>query len=361
MNKTIENKLFTEFETGAAALCLDYIMEVVINNWEHLPPNSSKWRKVYNDMPARVVELTNAFDEIAWPLNIKGQYRIAQELSDNLDKCINDNDIERYICSILQVFEEWAKVFTPISQIQTGEYTLKKVREGLAFQTEKEIRTAIDRIKGMHDRLLVIMENSKEGSIEAYFRHWYHAYYDFCNMLAAICTEHGINLLEIQNRRGIWLVDKLDVMQIQLYFGYNGNYNYANSLLKSLPRTSATEHLILTMRDGVINTEAAWNGNDDKWTLPIALNSDRAIKYFSRAAENKLIELTKNEGKCLTTVAKLGYLCGKIYPMPRPISALEKFFKVYNLSAAITQSEYEAKRADVKRWRQEIDDIIFYD
>lgn len=259
MDKTIENKLFTEFEIGAAALCLDYVMEVVVNNWEHLSPKSPKCRKVYK--PKRVAKLTGAFDDVALPINIKGHYGIAQEISDNLDSCINDNDRERYICSILQVFEKWAKAFTPISEMQTCESTLKKHREGLAFQTEEEIRTALDRIKGMHDRLLEIMDNAKEGSIEAHFHRWYHVYYDFCNMFAAICAEHGINLLEIQNRRGIWLVDKLDVMQMQFYFGYDGNYNYANSLLKALPRTSATEALILTEKDGVINSEAAWNNS----------------------------------------------------------------------------------------------------
>ncbi len=259
MNKTIENKLFTEFEIGAAALCLNYVMEVIINKRKNLPSNSKKWRKIYKDIPQRVAELTDAFDDVAWPINIKGHYRIAQEISDNLDNCKNDNDRERYICSILQVFEEWEIAFTPISQIQTFESILPKISEGLAFNTEAEIRAAIDRTNGMHDRLLEIMHNAKEGTIEAYFHQWYNAYYDFCNMLAAICTEHGINLLEIQNRRGIWLVSKLDVMQIQLYFGYDSNYNYANSLLKALPRTSATEHLIHTEKDGCIDTEAKWN------------------------------------------------------------------------------------------------------
>lgn len=374
MDKTIENKLFTEFETGAAALCLDYVMEVVVNNWEHLPPNSQKWRKVYNDIPTRVAELTEAFDDVAWPINIKGHYRIAQEISDNLDNCINDNERERYICNILQVFEEWAKAFTPISQIHTIEPTLKKSREGLAFQTEEEIRTALDRIKGMHDRLLEIMDNAKEGSIEAYFHHWYHAYYDFCNMFAAICVEHGINLLEIQNRRGIWLVDKLDVMQIQFYFGYDGNCNYANSLLKALPRTSATEALILTEKDGVINTEAVWNNRCSTFQLPNELATNKALKYFPIAIDNGVITITENGYLWNESTALLDLFCGMIYCNDEirkemytyvwhlgvgefPSSALNKVFlnkknigqqRVNNL---IKQTKCKRYRSAPKKWR----------
>lgn len=361
MDKTIENKLFTEFECGygAASLCLEYIKRMVVN--DESPDFDDSILKFYQSIPERVAQRTASFDEIAWPINLAGEYRIAQEISDNLDKCSSENERNRYINSILQVFEEWAKIFSPMARLQMLEQVQQKSKIGLSQYTEKEVQNEIDRISGLHDQYLKVMHKAEKGTIEYYFDYWHRAYYKFCNMFAAICVEHNINLLELQNNRGIWLVRKLDVMELQFYFGYDYNFKYANTLLKALPRTSATEHLILTMRDGVINTEAAWNGNDDKWTLPNELDTDRARKYFSRAIEAKMIELTQDRGKSLTTTAQLGYICGKIYPQPRPLSALEKFFNVPKLSASITQSEYEAKRADVKRWRKNIDDTIFYD
>lgn len=96
--------------------------------------------------------------------------------------------------------------------------------------------------------------------------------------------------------------------------------------------------------------------------LPDELNTDRARKYFARAVEAKFMKLTRTGAKWLKPLARLGYLCLKIYPQPRPITALEKYFGITNdLSAAITQASYEAKRGDVIKWRAEIDKNIFFD
>ncbi len=95
--------------------------------------------------------------------------------------------------------------------------------------------------------------------------------------------------------------------------------------------------------------------------LPSELDTDRAKKYFARAVEVGYMSTTGNAAQWHTAVARLGYLCNKIYPQPRPIASLERYFGVTKLSAAITQASYEAKRADVKKWRAEIDSKIFFD
>ena len=59
--------------------------------------------------------------------------------------------------------------------------------------------------------------------------------------------------------------------------------------------------------------------------------------------------------------ARLGYFCNKIYSSPRPINKLEEFFGVKKLSASITNADNEAKRADVKKWRNEMNNNIFND
>lgn len=95
--------------------------------------------------------------------------------------------------------------------------------------------------------------------------------------------------------------------------------------------------------------------------LPSELDTPEANKYFARAVAVGMMERTDTGGKWKTAVARLGYVCSKIFPQPRPIAALERYFGVTKLSAAITQADIEPKRADVKKWRAEIDSKIFFD
>ena len=243
------------------------------------------------------------FDDIAWPINIVGEYRIAQEISDNLDNLSNDSVIERYIISILEVFEDWANIFTPIATLRMLNDMMENAHDDKEIYTPDEIQQEIERVSKLHDDYLEIMHGAENGSMEWYFKKWYKAYYKFCIMFSAICVEHNINLLEIQAKRGIWIIEKLDVSEIQNYFGYNGDFTYANSLLKSLPRTCATEYLINTERCGKIDSETEWNKDSststanasqcDMIALSKELATDKAIRYFKIAIEHGFIEQTK--------------------------------------------------------------------
>lgn len=103
------------------------------------------------------------------------------------------------------------------------------------------------------------------------------------------------------------------------------------------------------------------NTTTDTLNLPSELDTDRAREYFTRAVEVGYMTANGTTTQWLSAVARLGYMCYKIYSQPRPIASLEKYFGVTKLSAAITQASYEAKRADVKKWRAEIDSKIFFD
>lgn len=316
MDTTIENKFFAEFQNGAAEMCLKYTKRVIVNKKEKL----NEWEsKCYSAFPAEVAARTDSFDDIAWPVNVVGEYRIGQEISDNLDNLANDKVIERYIISILEVFEDWTNIFTPIATLRMLNNMMKNAHNDKEIYTTDEIQQEIDRVSNLHDDYLDIMRGAKEGSMEYYFSHWYRAYYMFAQMFAAICTEHQINLLEIQAKRGIWLVEKLDVMKIQGYFGCNGDFTYANAILKSLPRTDATEALILTEKDGVINSEAVWNSNNYepqqkelKDLFPEELKVDDAVKVFQKAIEARLIIYSTEGLKWNDTKQLLAYFATKV-------------------------------------------------
>lgn len=99
--------------------------------------------------------------------------------------------------------------------------------------------------------------------------------------------------------------------------------------------------------------------------LPQKLDLENVRKYFARAMSVGFIEQTVmgykwvyggNRGQ-----ARLGYFCMKVFSNPRPINELEKLFGVTKLSSSITSAYDEGVRADVKLWRSELDNKIFFD
>lgn len=279
-------------------MCLEYVKKVIANNGEN---HDRQERRYYSVFPVEVAKRTEAFDNSAWPINIVGEYRIAQEISENLDNCTNDNQRERYIIEIISIFEEWSEIFTPVARLMA----LQKMQENdSSINTEQEIEQEIERASNLHDAYLDILRNAKNGTIDYYLNHWHRAYYKFGRMLAAVCAEHNINLLEIQAKRGIWIIEKLNVLEIQSYFGYNMDFTYANNLLKSLPRTDVTEALILTEKDGTINSESAWNNS----TIDAPQEANAKIKRRGRKVGNFRDNLMVDEKEKDIVIEKLRLL-----------------------------------------------------
>ena len=103
----------------------------------------------------------------------------------------------------------------------------------------------------------------------------------------------------------------------------------------------------------------------DKISLPSELDTEKARKYFAKAINVGYMKKEDSNYKWMyggeKGQARLGYFCNKIYSSPRPINKLEEFFGVKKLSASITNADNEAKRADVKKWRNEMNNNIFND
>lgn len=103
----------------------------------------------------------------------------------------------------------------------------------------------------------------------------------------------------------------------------------------------------------------------DKISLPSELDTEKARKYFAKAINVGYMKKEDSNYKWIyggeKGQARLGYFCNKIYSSPRPINKLEEFFGVKKLSASITNADNEAKRADVKKWRNEMNNNIFND
>ena len=105
-------------------------------------------------------------------------------------------------------------------------------------------------------------------------------------------------------------------------------------------------------------------GEQSGIALPDELNTEEAKLYFARAVAAGYMKQGNNGYRWLfggrKGQARLGYFCLKVYSPPRPISYLERLFNVRKLSSSVTNAGFEPKRADVKKWRKEMDDNIFY-
>lgn len=105
--------------------------------------------------------------------------------------------------------------------------------------------------------------------------------------------------------------------------------------------------------------EAATPTTSDPLNLPPEMDTPDARKYLGECRRLGWIKPTGNGAISNIPKIRLAYICSKIYPNPRPKTALETYFGVKNLAASMTQAEAEAVRADAKLWREEIDKRIF--
>lgn len=192
MKKDWENKFFAEFaDDGAAAVCFNCLIDTHIDMREPV-------RKA-EEVIEWVSKRTEAFDLSACPVNRRGRKNLVDEISDNLDS-LNEKQAERYLIRILENFWLYQRVMT----------------EG------KE-----------HELFLDIIRTDKVGSIEWFGRIWYFRLFCFARLLAGVCAEHGINLLDVQRKRGIKIIDSLNVDELSFY-PEDRSFIYAQTLLDNL-------------------------------------------------------------------------------------------------------------------------------
>ena len=345
MDKTIENKLFDEFRTnGAASMSLEYFKEK-----EDCKDTPTEYL-LYNDtnkVLSRIKERTEAFCEIAWPMGLGDSFPLAEEIIANLNSCATDKQKENYIISILEVFKDWAAVFSPVAEINEMRKAIELSQNDDEFEMLGHYKKSLVYLGGLHDHYLEIMKNPKEGTVEYYLDLWHRCYHHFCRMLAAELAKNGVNLLEIQYKRGIWIVEKLDILSIQAYFGITNNYTYANNLLEELDAPN-TKHLILTERNGKETTREEWEKS---------MNNE-SIEYFSS-------ELPKRKGRPKTQIPKMmiDLLLGNEMERKRTLSLLHSAIdgKIGKEVAFVIYACYKANKLTSKppysTMKQEFGDI----
>lgn len=173
---------------------------------------------------------------------------------------------------------------------------------------------------------------------------YYESYKEFANQLDAILLRFGFDLMEFQKVFGCFLIDDRNFDELVDILGSEAIVEYYLNRLHK-PQQQVREK---------------------EYCLPISLDIGEAKKYIDRAIEKGWIEINGNSGKWLFGgVSRLAYFCLNVFQQPRPIGDLERFFDAKGLAGMISNIENEGKdkrlRNDVRIWREEMDNVLFYD
>ncbi len=267
---------------------------------------------------------------------------------------IRNGEIERFVenndLSALKSRAELANIVGDIAdferlnlRIRYREELIEDIKSEGLFFAEDWPEPPINRLD-IYNYLEHITKDFDKGRCEAVLTEIRH-------IKVEIYEEEGYNLIEYLNIKYKWGLSRHKISdQLELLNGKSLLlYRYAQQILRDKLGYSAPDN----------------QTRGDKLWLPNGLNTDEARKYFARALERGYMKKTETGCKWLfggdKGQSRLGYFCNKVFAQPRPINKLEQIFGVKKLSASISNAEIEAKRDDVKQWRKEMDENIFFD
>lgn len=195
MNRELENQFFGAFsDKGAAIITLEMML------YEHC--GIGGWLPARADYPDGVLAEIKAKTEQqeVWPWRREENYcPLFDEIRDNLDSYNSDDKRDNYVIEVLRKFQKW-----------TWLYSLSK------------------------GKLDAISNTTTLYSLEYYFFDWRSAFQSFAENFAVALAERGVNILELQNRCGISIIDRLDVDDLWINFGTPQLAEYHLSRLKPI-------------------------------------------------------------------------------------------------------------------------------
>ncbi|MDE5596131.1 MAG: hypothetical protein K2I89_11265 [Muribaculaceae bacterium] len=208
MTRDLENKFFREFQYDGAA-----IMSLEMMQFEYCGiGNGTASRKDYPDgVLAEIHQRTEKYD--AWPWGgVENCSPLMDEIADNLAFRPKDSR-EMYAEELICKMQTW-----------TWLYSLSK------------------------EKLDAVSNSIRLHSIEDFFFTWRSAFRSFAEKLAVILAKLGINILEIQNRCGITIIERLDVNDLWMVFGTLQLAEYHLSKLDEGSVVSKTNYSVKTGR-----------------------------------------------------------------------------------------------------------------
>lgn len=226
---TITASFFSAYELGGVAhLAIDVVRELhVLGVRPRLEPLQGKWKQVYTEtLPKQVKEQTDAFD---FSQITGGRISpIISEIGGEL-KRLDGDERERYLYSLLIPFRELAGILNPVTSDD---------KDCILIKPTSERRAEINR------RFCEVLDNANIGTIEYYCSVWVEAALQFANRLDALLLTYGIDLLQLQEKSGIYLKSYREITDVEYYIGgYELARRYINVLKPRSEQTSDAQSL----------------------------------------------------------------------------------------------------------------------
>lgn len=367
MDTTIEREFFKAFEMGGVVSeCIDWVRDVYnVPCLRWLAEHERKMlfqKRCWSD--SQYIEATTqCIVETTEDFNDFGVTDIHSPLMEEIEKNLievkeNEDEKNRYLFDILSSVGNSRILYVFSERIATQEIEreIENIKEESKYREMPNHKKLADdckeRLKTYEKerkwrRFVVetfwdVTKDAENGTIEHCLSLFQEYFWRFANHLDALLLKYGIDLLELQNRCNIYLIVERDTFTLAEILGSNAIVQY---YIDRLPKPQQEEK---------------------EFSLPTSLDVGEAQKYINRAIEIGWIEINGNSGKWLFGgVSRLAYFCLKVFAKPRPISDLERFFGVKSLAGMISNIENEDKdrklRNDVRIWREEMDNVLFYD
>lgn len=293
MDKTIEVKFFEAFKrSGVVNKCIDWLrytynlppMRPKNNEDKQLQDEARKvankaWARYYKEvLPKEIKEATAAFDD---GVVYNDDSPLMNEIEANLNECQTDTQRERYLFSLLKPFGKtgcgFARVFTPIAEIDELNAEINKTEKcradyqampqneqlrdvnGKPCGTPQEQIEACDKvIKRLKEQIgwelhvnaqfcdLICGsgENAKwmqENTVEHCLHSFVHIVKIFTNRLDALLLTYGIDLMQLQNKSGLYLKRQRLITDV---VDYIGSKELAEKYIKELPQEPQQEQAV---------------------------------------------------------------------------------------------------------------------
>ena len=264
-NRIIEDTFFTAYKNGGARECVEWFRYEydLPQTGHHIGSGkplkeaiTGKMKEYYEvQLPELILEEFEDFDDSVL-MRVNGG--MMDEIQQNLDKCGNHDDRERYIASILQPFKDFAEAFYATGLIREREKAIEedlKLKEywekipddaiddttGKLIEPKKQIAACVESIdeyrkdiehwKHVEERFYVFAQHglTKEYAPEDNNKmcmclgKWWWLMIQFSRRLAALALTYGIKLMDIQDQCAIyinWTFDLADYI----------DYKYISSL-----------------------------------------------------------------------------------------------------------------------------------
>ena len=132
IDTTIEDKLFREFKYGGAAyLALEYVN--IAHEKDGFDVYPKNWQEFYKiKLPQIVKSRTDSYDDVPLFVSVDGERPLMWiEIESNISSCKTENELNRYLYSLLLPFKEWSDSICPIRYIQHAQQNIERCKRDI--------------------------------------------------------------------------------------------------------------------------------------------------------------------------------------------------------------------------------------